>query len=377
MLSLLTNPRFMLVGLAAHDRYKEEILADFTELESLVHTYGGRVYAATVQNAVRADNATYIGSGKAQEVANTVAQEKIDIVVVNANVKPGQLYTLKKIFERSNPNIIVWDRVDLILQIFSKHASTAEAKLQIKLAMIRHKGPKIYGMGMELSQQAGGIGTRGIGETSTQIMLRHFRNEMRSINKQLVKINQTRNQQLDKRKRSGLVTVSIIGYTNSGKTTLFNTLGNKNNLVANALFATLDSSVCKIYIPSAGREVFLSDTIGFIQNLPTQLIDAFRSTLLETVHADLLLHVIDVTDPRMDDKITAVEKILDKLELETKKQVYVFNKIDAAKDDKSVEFTGKYSNFNPQFISAKSQKGCDALLETIAKTLFTNTNSRI
>lgn len=377
MLSLITNPRFLLVGLASSYGDKEKMLADYEELESLVHTYGGRVFAAIVQNATRADNATYIGTGKAQEVADKIAEEKIDVVVVNDNVKSGQLYTLKKIFERSNSKIIVWDRVDLILQIFSKHASTAEAKLQIRLASIRHMGPRIFGMGMELSQQAGGIGTRGIGETNTELMRRHWKEEIRQVNKQLQKIFQNKYQQMGRRKREGLSTVSIVGYTNSGKTTLFNALGRKNNFVENTLFATLDSSVCKFYLPSISREVYLSDTIGFIQNLPPQLIDSFKSTLMETVHADLLLHVVDISDPRMSDKITAVEWILGELDVSTKNTIYVFNKIDLSKVDKTNELTDKYSRFNPQFISAKSQKGCDKLIETIAKTLLTHTNTRI
>ena len=359
----------MLVGLVSPYEDKEKTLAVFEEVESLVHTYGGRVYGVTTQNSTRADNATFIGSGKAQEVADTIGREKIDTVVVNANVKSGQLYTLKKIFERSNPDIVVWDREDLILQIFSKHAKTSEAKLQIKLASIRHKGPRIYGIGEEMSQQAGGIGTRGMGETITERMRRHWRDEIRSIQKQLQKVSQNKFQQMERRKRTGSPTISIIGYTNSGKSTLFNILGRKSNEVEDALFVTLDSSVCTIFLPVLNREVYLSDTIGFIQNLPHQLIEAFKSTLMEAIHADLLLHVIDTSDLWMNDKIAIVEKILCDLTIDTKNQIYVFNKIDKAKDVDRNELSNRYSIFHPQFISAKYNIEVNHLLDKIQMIL--------
>lgn len=359
----------MLVGLVSPILDKEKMLANFEELESLVTTYGGRVYAAATQNSTRADNATYIGSGKAQEVADTILSEKIDIVVVNATIKPGQIYTLRKIFERTNPNIVVWDRVDLILQIFSKHAQTAEAKLQIKLAIMRHMGPRIYGMGMELSQQAGGIGTRGIGETNTEIMRRHFRQEIRNVNKQLAKITKTKERQINQRKSNGLPTISIVGYTNAGKSTLFNKLTGGKNLVDNALFITLSSNVGKLYLPKKRKEVFLTDTIGFIQNLPHQLIEAFKSTLMETTQADLLLHVIDASDSWMHDKIKVVDGILQELKVETKNQIYVFNKMDKAKELNRLDISNWYSSYHPQFIAAKTGSGCDKLVEEIENTL--------
>lgn len=359
----------MLVGLVSPILNKEKMLANFEELQSLVHTYGGVVYAATTQNSTRADNATFIGSGKAQEVADTIATEKIDIVVINATIKPGQIYTLKKIFERSNPKITVWDRVDLILQIFSKHAQTAEAKLQIKLAIMRHMGPRIYGMGMELSQQAGGIGTRGIGETNTEIMRRHFRGEIRNVNKQLLKVTRTKQQQITQRKNHGIQTVSIIGYTNAGKSTLFNKLTGGKNLVDDALFVTLGSNVSKIYLSGIKKEVFVTDTIGFIQNLPHQLIEAFKSTLMETTQADLLLHVIDASDPWMHDKIKVVEGILKELNVDIKNQIYVFNKMDKAKELNRTDLSNWYSAFHPQFIVAKTGEGCDKLIEEIRSNI--------
>ncbi|MBI3380120.1 GTPase HflX [Candidatus Gottesmanbacteria bacterium] len=369
MYSFIQNPRFMLVGLVSPILDKEKMVANFEELESLVLTYGGKVYAATTQNSTRADNATYIGTGKAQEVADTVLTEKIDIVVINATIKSGQIYTLKKIFERSNPDIVVWDRTDLILNIFSKHAKTAEAKLQIKLAMMRHMGPRIYGMGMELSKQAGGIGTRGSGETNTEIMRRHFRYEIRNVHKELDKITKTKERQITQRKSHGSPTVSIIGYTNAGKSSLFNNLTGGKNLVDNTLFVTLSSNVSKLYLPKIKKEVYLTDTIGFIQNLPHQLIEAFKSTLMETTQADLLLQVIDLSDPWIHDKIKVVEGILRELKVDTKRQLYVFNKMDKAKDLNQDDLSNWYSTYNPQFICAKSGKGCDKLIEVISENI--------
>ncbi len=372
MIILNQKFRFMLVGLTSQYIDSEKMIADFEELELLVNTFGGKVFAALTQSDARRDNATYIGKGKAQEVADKIAEEKIDIVVINANIKPGQLYTLKKIFERSNPAILVWDRVDLIIQIFSKHASTAESKLQIKLANIRHMGPRIYGMGLVLSQQGGGIGTKGMGETNTEIMKRHYRFEIKNINNELDKIKRNKYQQMDHRKRNGLSTISIVGYTNSGKTSLFNILGKQKNLVDNSLFVTLDSSVCKFYLPILKKEVYLSDTIGFIQNLPHQLIDAFRSTLMETVNADIILHVIDASDPWINDKIKTVEEILYDLGIENKNQIYVFNKIDIAKNIDIPTLTDQYDRYNPQFISARTGAGIDNLTNQIQIIIAAN-----
>lgn len=359
--------RFMLVGLVPKGTNSEAILRDMEELESLVKTYGGEVFAATIQKADYPYRATFIGSGKAQEVAERIAEEKIDIVIINDMVKPGQLYTLEKIFFRSNPKIKVWDRVDLILQIFSLHARTKEAKLQIELAHLRHMGPRTYGIGYILSRQGGGIGTVGVGETNTELMKRHWRNEMKHISSQLEKLSKERIRQIEKRRSIGFLTAAIVGYTNAGKTMLYNRLTSKVKVVADALFATLDSNVGKLYIPKIKKEIIVSDTIGFIKNLPPSLIDAFKSTLLESVNADLLLVVIDVSDPEFAEKIKVVEEILDELGSEKKNCLYVFNKIDKAKFVDREDLSKKYGNFHPLFISAKFGEGINDLLNTIGK----------
>jgi GTP-binding protein HflX len=289
--------------------------------------------------------------------------------VVNDIVKPGQLYTLEKIFLRSNPNIKVWDRANLILQIFALHAHTKEAKLQIDLANLKHMGPKTYGMGYILSRQGGGIGTVGVGETNTELMKRHYRNEMQHISIQLAKLSHERVKQIERRKNKGFLTAAIVGYTNAGKTLLYNRLTNKRNLVADALFATLDSSVGELYITSKKKNIIISDTIGFIKNLPSDLIDAFKSTLLESVNADLLLIVIDVSDPDFREKIRVVEEILQEIAPDKKNQLYVFNKTDKAKSIDRTALLKQYMNFSPLLISAKTGEGMDSLLYTIGELI--------
>lgn len=360
----------MIVSLVPYDEDRATTRAHADEVESLVKTFGGIVCANISQNAARADGATYIGTGKAYQLADEATADEINVVVVNDNIKSSQLYTLKSIFEQKNPNIQIWDRTDLILQIFEKHAATAEAKLQIKLAYVGHKGPEARNINLSLSKQGSGVGARGLGETNTVLLRRMWKDEMRGIQKQLEKMSANRTHQMEHRRRIGLPTISIVGYTNAGKSTLFNVLSKKNAKVENALFVTLDSSVGKLYLPTLRCEAFITDTIGFIQNLPTELINAFTSTLLETVNADLLLHVIDISDDQMVNKIAVVEKILRTLKLQTKKQIYVFNKVDLATDDKTRELKEQFAPFHPQFISAKIGQGVAELVETIQNKLM-------
>ena len=355
----------MLLGLVDPRATEDTILKDFEELESLVVAYGGKVCAASYQNNTRGDEGTYIGHGKTMELVASIQEDKIDVVVINATVKPRQLAVLHDIFMKSNPKIIVWDRVDLILGIFESHAKTAEAKLQIKLAAMRHMGPRIYGMGMVLSQQGGGIGTRGLGETNVELMKRHWKGEVAHVHKQLEKITKTRAQQMANRKRNNLPTVSIVGYTNAGKTTLFNRLCGKENSVKDALFVTLDSSVGRLYLPMRKQEVFVTDTIGFIKNLPTQLIDAFTSTLMETVHADLILHVIDAADPFLSEKVAVVMEILRSIEAGDKPVVFVLNKSDRVDQKRMEELKARYADFRPRPMSAKSGEGTGSLIRSI------------
>lgn len=348
---------------------KEESLFIGEELESLIKTLGGSIVDRVMQRLDRPDNRTFIGRGKAVEVAEKIKEEDIDVVVLSQMAKPMQVHALKTQFQKVNPKIEVWDRVDLILQIFEKHAKTVEAKLQIELARMNYMGPRIYGMGYVMSRQGGGIGTLGVGETNTELMKRHWRDSVKRVHDELEKISNTREQQIERRKKSGFKTISIVGYTNAGKSSLFNLLAGKDVLVENALFATLDSTVGKLYLQSIKQEVLITDTIGFIRDLPPRLMSAFKSTLLESIHADVLLHVIDVSDPELEIKIEVVNEILQELGRDSQDVVYVFNKVDAARSLNLEVIEEKFKSHAPIFISVKEKSGIENLINVMTTRL--------
>lgn len=371
MQTIQKQQRFLLVMLVPQKQERDSTVNELAEAYALIQTVGNSVVVDMVQQrGDTPDSRTFIGMGKLEEVSQKVLEEKIDVVVLNNLAKVGQIFTIQKVLEKVSPHIQVWDRVDLILQIFDLHANTAEAKLQIELAKMRHMGPRIFGMGMVLSRQGGGIGGRGIGETNTELMKRHWRDAVKEVQGRLKKIAGEHTKQIQQRREMGLQTISIVGYTNVGKTSLFNRLSKKQKLAENALFATLESSVGKMYVHGLGKEVLLSDTIGFIRNLPTDLIDAFTSTLLESVHADVLLHVIDVSDPDRENKIRVVETILKKIGADKQRKIYVFNKVDADVLLDKKELREKYHEYQPQFISVKTGEGIDALSKEIEKILI-------
>lgn len=368
--------RVVLVDVIAPYLHKEDALKNLHELKSLVATYNGIDVIDIIQHRTRPDKATFIGSGKVIELAQIVEKKQIDIVVVNAIVNLSVLFNLTKNLWTVNPKIQVWDRIDLILNIFDKHALTTEAKLQIEIARMRHMGPRIYGLGVTyFSRQAGGIGTKGIGETNIELMKRHWRDQIKKKRDQLEKISQQHLSQLERRHANNIPAISIVGYTNAGKTSLFNLLTKKHKIVKDALFATLDSVTGKFYLPSQQKEATISDTIGFIKDLPSSLIDSFKSTLMESIYADILLHVIDISDPEMSEKIEIVKKILEELQVHSKKTIFVFNKIDAfIGDGKKIlnEIKEKYSQFSPQFISVTTDYGIEKLKTEVEKAVNLN-----
>ncbi|CAN5161733.1 GTPase HflX [soil metagenome] len=361
--------RFLLASVQTQKMDQEMLLKELEELKQLVEAYGGIVVDLLIQKRNPEEPGMYIGKGKIAGAGEVIAEKKVDVVVLNAMVKSGQLFDIKKKFWDVNPDIKVWDRVDLILEIFAHHAQTAEAKLQIEIAAMRHMGPRIYGMGLVMSRQGGGIGGRGVGETNTELMKRHWRDEMKKTEDKLKKLTDEQEKQMERRQKLGMRTVSIIGYTNAGKTSLFNALTHKKKLVQNALFATLDSTVGKVYFQELKEEVLISDTIGFIRNLPTKLIQAFKSTLMESMHSDLLLHVIDVSDSEMENKIRVVEEILQELGIGDKRKIYVLNKADAAEEEVVSQTKETYKEHTPLSISVKEEKGIEELLKHIENTL--------
>ncbi len=357
--------RFLPVHVINPRANRERSIDSGEELESLIDTFGGEIVDRVIQKLNNPDNSTFVGKGKVLEVAKLVEEKKIDVVVLNSTAKPRQLHNLKTALQKVSLGIEVWDRVDLILHIFEKNASTKEAKLQIELARMRYMGPRIYGMGMVLSRQGGGIGTLGIGETNTELMKRHWRSAVKKVTEELAKLNDDREKRIERRKREGYETVSIVGYTNAGKSSLFNLLTKKDVLVKNALFATLDSAVGEMYIPKISQEIIITDTIGFIRNLPPRLVQSFKSTLMETIHADIILHLVDASDPEMKDKIIVVEGVLKDLGIEPEKVLTVFNKVDGMSESHLLELKEAYRWEASAFISVKDNKGLDELIELI------------
>lgn len=335
------------------------------ELENLVKTYHGLVIIKTIQKRSKPDYRTYLGSWKLEEIIIEMESMKADVLIVWNILKPHQIYNINE--KVRNLWIQAWDRVDLILKIFEKHANSVEARLQIALASIKHMGPRIFGMGMELSRQAWGIGTKWIWETNTERMKRHLQDREIIIKEKLSKYENMRVQHRKSRIAKWLRTVGIVGYTNVGKSLLLNSLTNKWVLVENKLFATLWTNVGKMFIQTEDYrwvEVLLNDTIWFIRELPPQLIQAFKSTLEDSIESDLLLHVVDSSDHRIEEKIGIIDSILKDIWANQQK-LYVFNKIDLIEKKQLKLLEKKFIHLNPIFISANQRLGLEVLKKCI------------
>jgi len=322
-------PRFLLVQVITPRDQEIQIAAHLAETQQLVSTFGGIVVDKLVQRRQHPDPNMYIGPGKLEELTRQVKDLDINVVVINAEVRPSQLFRIEKTLWEVDPNIKVWDRVDLILAIFDRHATTKVSKLQIELARITHLGPRIYGLGgTVLSRQGGGIGQRGgFGETNIEFERRLMKTRRQKIEKELKVVIRQKQDRFHHRREQGFGPVALVGYTSAGKTTLFNRLTGKQKLTHGGLFTTLDTVVGRLKLPDQRFPILISDTIGFIDALPPDLIEAFKSTLMESLEAKLLLHLVDVASPNWLTKLQVVDQILTALNSH-QPIIYVLNKSD-------------------------------------------------
>jgi len=324
------------------------------ELRLLAETAGVRTLAIVEGKRQHPDAALFAGSGKVQQIAELVERMEVPLVIFNHDLTPAQMRNLT-----AKLNTRVIDRTMLILDIFAQRAQSHEGKVQVELAQLKYLAARLVGQGIDMGQQKFAVGARGPGETKLELDRRKLDKRVHLLKERLEKLKHQREVQRRARDRADVLSVSIVGYTNAGKSTLFNRLTRSDVYVADQLFATLDTTSRRMYAEGKG-EIVLSDTVGFIRHLPHSLVAAFRSTLEETVQADLLLHVVDVNNGNRDDQIAEVNKVLTEIGAANIPQILVFNKIDLQDIPPGVQ-RDDYGRICRVFLSAKSGEGLDEL----------------
>lgn len=335
--------------------------ASLDELEELVSTAGAITTGRIIQNLEHINQATYVGKGKIDEIKELVMQTKASGIVCDDELSPAQIRNLEDALE-----VKIMDRTLVILDIFAARAKTREGKIQVELAQLKYRSSRLTGFGTALSRLGGGIGTRGPGEKKLEMDRRLIRERIGQLSKELEDVKKNREVQRKMRSKNRTPVLCIAGYTNAGKSTLLNHLTNANVLEENQLFATLDPTTRNLKLPS-GQEVLLTDTVGFIQKLPHHLVEAFRSTLEEARYSDMILHVVDCSNPQMDQQMEAVYETFRRLDIQDKTMVTIFNKADLISED--VVLKDSRADWTIR-ISAKQEIGLEELLGGIEDILL-------
>lgn len=355
--------RALLVGIDRPDS-EWDMDESLDELSRLAHTAGAEEVARTTQKLQKPNPATFIGSGKVEEIAALCDQLDIDVVIFDDELTPTQQSNLERSVRR---DIKIIDRTALILDIFAMHAKTKEGRLQVRLAQNQYLYPRLRGMWSHLAsnRMGGGVGSRfGEGESQLEVDRRMVRKRITKIRKELESLSKVRAQQREERYKSGIFKLALVGYTNAGKSSILNAICDADVYSDDLLFATLDSTTRRLELPE-GREVTLTDTVGFIQKLPTTLVEAFKSTLDEIRGADLLLHVVDASSESKYTQMKSVDEVLQQIDSAAKGRIVVFNKCDLL-DDSELQAL-KHRNPDAIFLSAKEKLGLDTLVEYISR----------
>lgn len=358
----VSQERAMLVGVECPGESRWDLTDSLRELEQLVKSAGGTVFHKAIQKLPAPTAPFYIGKGKAEELAKVTKEMELGTVVFDDELSPAQGRNLEKMF-----GCKVLDRTQLILDIFAQRAKTREGKLQIELAQLKYLLPRLTRMWTHLSRQSGGIGTRGPGETQLEVDRRRVQEKITKLLKELVEVRRHRGIQRQGRQRHEWPMIALVGYTNAGKSTLLNSLTESEVFAADQLFATLDPTTRKTTLPNR-QSLLLSDTVGFLQKLPTHLVESFKATLEEVKEADILLHVVDLSHPLYENQMKAVHDVLGQLECSGKEMITVFNKIDVLENPGLVD---RCLIQYPQSvaISAATGVGIDQLFQEIVSRL--------
>lgn len=353
-----TKERVILVGVQADDNEDTEKSLD--ELEELAQTAGAETVGRIIQNREQIHPGTYVGKGKLDEIKNLLWETDATGIICDDELSPAQLGNLQDALDTK-----VMDRTLIILDIFAERASTNEGKIQVELAQLKYRQSRLVGLGKSLSRLGGGIGTRGPGEKKLEMDRRLIKGRIAQLNRELKDVKRHREVTREQRSRNHIPVIAIVGYTNAGKSTLLNRLTGASVLEEDKLFATLDPTTRGLKLPS-GQEVLLTDTVGFIRKLPHHLIEAFKSTLEEAKYADMILHVVDVSNPQMDEQMYTVYETLQNLDVKDKVIITAFNKQDRLTE---VPIIRDFKADHIVNISARTGQGLDALQSVIEQIL--------